>query len=149
MNNKNNNLLTRSVGSWTSIRQYYYFDSDTILHTTTTFDVVQDGSNTKVVWLTENDKKNNKAPSNMILTVANNNKLIRSRGYLKDIPTESIINKLTEDELSTTTSYDGFTFNETITFIDDNTRVRQNIGTVDKDGSLYLVGHYVERRSSN
>ena len=76
--------------------------------------------------------------------------LLRSRGYATAKPTTSKVVAVTESSMTTETCYPsalGSKFVESIVFLSDSLRVRQTVSY--KDGTIYLIGQYLETRKSS
>jgi len=150
-------VLTRSIGDWVSHRHYLYVKSKKVDTVVTRFSInYSDDSQDSLLisWSSERGEGS-------MLIVPSANVLVdeedlhsspvylnRDVGYATNEPTSSRIMLLDDTELRTTTAYDagglGDTFNEHISLINPDTRVRTNCAY--KNGALHLIGQYLEYR---
>lgn len=135
-------FLDRSLGKWISHRSYFYTKPKKCISSITEFEWTKTEEGLYIVnW----HNKVQKSEGQMSLHPSEDNKkLIRNSGYFTDKATESVVKIQTLDLFKTKTVYDGNEFTETITFLNNNLRVRQTIARKIKDDEVFLIGNYTE-----
>ena len=136
-------FFTRAVGQWESHRTYMYKNGK-CTYSTTLFEWRYDAINN--LYLVDWNNIVLNSTGTMSINIVSDFKLLRSNGYFTNQPTESTVMLSSKNYLKTLTSYGGCTYDEEITFINDNRRIRRTTATKDNTKDVILIGTYVERR---
>lgn len=138
-----NNFFKRSLDTWESHRTYLYPNKNSFVSSVTKYTWIEEGEGFyKVEW--DNVQMNSKG--SMCIEIGPD-VLKRDVGYFTKSPTISQVIKCTYDCLHTETIYNGISYDELITFVDDRTRIRRTIARKWNGTSynkLVLLGNYTE-----
>ncbi len=136
-------FFENTLGKWESHRTYMYPSNNKIVTVVTCFEWVKlKEDQFKVNW------NSSSGEGVMIITLSNDDYFTRDVGYFTNEPTSSMIIKVSPFNLSTSTSYNNSTYEETIEFLDLNHRARRTIGykadNKNLKGKVTLSGSYQE-----